>query len=325
MHLAPTRPGNFWRSVVIIFVTAGLYALATRLLFGYLQPHYQIVSISFIFLMPLAFGALVCFLGYRFDTPRRFWRMLGPLLAMVLALLGSFLAHMEALMCLVVALPLVLPFSMLGGWCMHLSLQKRSKDRLLVSCLLLLPYAVAPVEELWAMPHETRVMRNAVTIHATPEAIWEQIHSVPAIQKAELPSQWIYLLGFPRPIAATIDKQGVGATRHATFERDVSFFEVVTHWDQPRKLSFTIKADPDFIPHTAFDEHIIVGGRFYDVLDGTYEIEPRGDGTCILHLYSTHRLSTRFNWYAGWWSEWVMDQIQGSILEVIRQRCEPRQ
>lgn len=70
----------------------------------------------------------------------------------------------------------------------------------------------------------------------------------------------------------------------ATFEREVLFFEVATHWEPQRKLSFTIKADPDFIPQTAFDEHIIVGGRFYDVLDGSYEIEPHSDGTSILHL-----------------------------------------
>ena len=96
----------------------------------------------------------------------------------------------------------------------------------------------------------------------------------------------------------------------------------MTLWEPERKLSFTIKADPEFIPHTAFDEHIIVGGRFYDVLDGTYEIEELSKGVCVLNLSSTHRLSTRFNWYAGWWSEWVMNQIQGSILEVIRKRCE---
>jgi hypothetical protein len=65
-----------------------------------------------------------------------------------------------------------------------------------------------------------------------------------------------------------------------------------------------------------------VGGRFYDVLDGTYEIEATGAESCILHLTSNHRLSTRFNAYAGWWSMKIMDQIQGSILEVIRSRAE---
>lgn len=322
MRLAPHRPPNFWRSLLIVVIIAIGYAGLARLLFPSLGKPFHVVSIAFIFVMPMAMGALVCYLGYKLDTPRSFWYRSAPALAMLIGILGSYAAHWEALMCLVVAVPLVFPATVLGGWSMHLSLQKRCKDRLLVSLLVLLPYAVAPVEDLWQMPHETRVMRNAVVIHATPETIWGQIHSVPAIHPRELPSQWIYLLGFPRPIAATIDKQGVGGTRHATFEREVSFFEVVTHWEPARTLSFTIKADPDFIPHTAFDEHIIVGGRFYDVLDGTYEIKPRPDGTCLLHLSSTHRLSTRFNWYAGWWSEWVMDQIQGSILEVIRKRCE---
>jgi hypothetical protein len=244
------------------------------------------------------------------------------MLVMWLAVAGSWAVHLEALMCLVVALPIVLPSALGGGWTMHLSLQNRAKDRLLVSVVVLLPYAVAPVESWWSAPHETRVMTDSIHIQASADAIWKQIYQVPAIQRQELPSQWIYHLGFPRPIEAQIDREGVGAVRHATFEREVSFFEVVTEWQPAKKLSFTIKADPDFVPHTAFDEHIIVGGRFYDVLDGTYEIEPTSDGACTLHLSSTHRLSTPFNWYAGWWSEWVMSQIQGSILEVIRKRCE---
>jgi len=106
--------------------------------------------------------------------------------------------------------------------------------------------------------------------------VWNQIYEVPAIGREEIPNQWIYHLGFPRPVAAMIDHQGVGGKRHATFEGNVSFFEVVTHWEPAKKLSFTIKADPEFIPQTAFDEHIIVGGRFYDVLDGTCGIEVVG-------------------------------------------------
>lgn len=70
------------------------------------------------------------------------------------------------------------------------------------------------------------------------------------------------MLDYPRPIAATLDREGVGAKRHASFERNVPFFETVTDWERERAIGFAIKADPDFIPHTAFDRHIIVGGRF---------------------------------------------------------------
>lgn len=312
------------RSYAIVLGVAGVYGVICRLLFAspQLSDWLQIVSIAFIYTMPLSLGALVCFLGFKLDRPSRFWSMGAPMLTMGILLLGSLFFNLEALLCVVVAAPVALGFALLGGFLMGLFLKRGDPGRLSVTFVVLLPFAVAPVEQLWQLPHETRVMRNAVAVRASPEIVWSHIFEVAPIQAAELPEQWIYTLGFPRPIAAMIDRQGVGGVRHATFERDVSFFEVVTHWEPLQRLAFTIKADPAFIPQSAFDEHIIVGGRFYDVLDGTYEIEARADGTCILHLESTHRLSTRFNVYTGWWSEWVMDQIQGSILEVIRKRCE---
>jgi hypothetical protein len=316
------RPGTFWRSFAIVLITSTVYALIARLLFPSLGYRYNIISVAFIFGMPFALGGLVCYLGYRLDCPRPFWHRSAPMLVMLIAVVGSWVAHLEALVCLVVALPIVIPCAAAGGWSMHLSLQQRSKDRLLVSFIVLLPFGLAPLESWWKTPHETRVITDSVSIQASADKIWQQIYQVPAIRSEELPSQWIYHLGFPKPISATIDREGLGAIRHATFERDVSFYEVVTNWQPPKRLSFTIKADPDFIPHSAFDEHIIVGGRFYDVLDGTYEVEPKDHNSCILRLSSTHRLSTPFNGYAGWWSEWVMSQIQGSILQVIRDRCE---
>lgn len=238
-------------------------------------------------------------------------------------MIGAVAVKLEALMCAVVSAPVVIPASIFGGCLMHFILLYFSdRGRMMLNVFVLLPLAVSPLEQIWREPQEQRVMHDSVVIHADAKTIWQQIYQVPEIRREELPEQWIYRLGFPRPIAATIDRHGVGGRRHATFERDVSFFEVVTVWEPVKKLSFTIKADPDFIPHTAFDQHVIVGGRFYNVLDGTYEIEPKADGSCVLHLSSTHRLSTRFNWYTGWWSEWAMSQIQGSILKVIRSRCE---
>ena len=114
----------------------------------------------------------------------------------------------------------------------------------------------------------------------------------------------------------------MGGIRTATFERGVSFFEVVTEWKPAKALAFTIRADPEFIPHTAFDQHVIVGGRFFDVLDGHYEIEVLSASRCRLHLTSRHRLTTRFNGYAGWWSGLIMSEIQNTILGVIRARAE---
>jgi hypothetical protein len=42
----------------------------------------------------------------------------------------------------------------------------------------------------------------------------------------------------------------------------------------------------------------------------------------ILHLASTHRLSTRFNVYAGLWTDLIMRNVQEYILEILKRRCE---
>ena len=177
--------------------------------------------------------------------------------------------------------------------------------------------------ESWLQwPAETKSVTDSIEIAASAETVWKEIASVRAIDPAELRDSWIYTFNFPRPIAATLDREGVGGVRTATFERNVSFFETVTEWNPHQSLAFTIKADPDFIPHTAFDQHVVVGGRFFDVLDGRYEIEPLPGNRCRLHLTSHHRLTTRFNTYAGWWSTHIMNEIQGGILHVIRARAE---
>jgi len=313
--------------VLLILSVAAVYGIICRFVFASpkLGDWFEIVSIAFIYTMPFSLGVLVCYLGYTFDRPGKFWSLAAPPIAMGLLLVGSLVVKIEASLCVLVAAPVVLPFALLGGWVTGLLLERRNRKdggRLQVAGVLLLPFLLSPLEQRWEAPHETRRMKNSITVAASPGTVWNQIAEVPAIRREEIPNQWIYHLGFPRPVAAMLDREGVGGRRHATFEGGVSFYEVVTDWDPGRRLSFTIKADPEFIPHTAFDEHIIVGGRFYDVLDGTYVIEPLGGGRCLLHLSSNHRLSTRFNAYAGWWSEWVMNQIQGSILEVIRKRCE---
>lgn len=320
----PRKPTKYRRlkSVLVVFSVALLYALSARLIFGWeaLRDYMPIVSVSFLTLVPMGAGALTTFLGFRICGPSEFWAVTGPILMMFVGFIASFITHLEALLCAVVALPIMLPMALIGGLVMRWLLRHRSNN-LYISISVLLPYAVAPIEAQWKAAPELVSIEDSIQINASPAEIWAEIASVRAISREEVPFKWIYLLDFPRPIAATLDREGIGARRHATFERNVSFFETVTEWEPERSIAFTIRADPEFIPHTAFDQHIIVGGRFYDVLDGRYLIVPEGSG-CRLVLTSTHRLSTRFNAYTGWWSRWVMNQVQSSILTVIKKRAE---
>ncbi|MDB4673328.1 hypothetical protein OAF27_00810 [Verrucomicrobiales bacterium] len=299
-----------------------IYALITRLLFNLepLSAHLAIVSWSFIVVMPFAFGGITTLIGIRLCGRSHFWIYTAPIVSILLGFAVSFILNLEALLCIIVAAPIMMVSAMLGGMTCNALLIKFD-SKLQLNLLVLLPFASSQLERVWEQPHELVTINDSIVIESDAHTIWEQIASVPAIGEDELPFQFIYLLDFPKPISAVIDYKGVGGERKAIFERNVTFYEKVTEWEEDKTLSFTIHADPEFIPRSAFDQHIIVGGRFYDVLNGTYRIESH-ETHCVLHLSSTHRISSPFNAYAGFWSEWVMNQIQGSILVVIKARCE---
>lgn len=284
-----------------------------------------VVSLSFVISVPFACGALSVAIGRLLGSDN--WLVQAvfiPVAALLLGLLICAVTRIEAIICVIMAAPLLVTACVFGGITAHLLLPRNNpKPKLYCSLILCLPILSAYAEGLFIWPTATKSITNTITIHAPAERIWPEITSVRAIDPKNLRDSWIYKIGFPRPIAAELDRPGIGGIRTATFEREVSFFEIVTDWQENKRLAFTIHADPEFIPHTAFDQHIIVGGRFYDVLDGIYEIEAVTPGLSRLHLTSHHRLSTRFNAYATWWSVKIMSEIQGTILEVIRSRAAP--
>jgi hypothetical protein len=281
-------------------------------------------SASFLFLVPFAMGALIAFLGMTLGQPKRvgYWGAGAPMLSLLIGVFVSLVTGFEAMFCVIVAAPILIAMTLLGGLITALIVRRTGGGRLQMTAVVLLPYAVAPLEQMIALPEDILTVHNQIEIHASPAEVWLQIASVPEISRDELRWSWVHALGFPRPLAAVLDGEGVGAARIATFERNVSFYERITDWQPGKTIAFGIEADPQFVPANAFDQHVIVGGRFYDVLDGRYVIEDAGDEKVMLHLSSRHRLNTHLGRYASWWSEKIMDEIQGNILEVIRKRVE---
>lgn len=96
----------------------------------------------------------------------------------------------------------------------------------------------------------------------------------------------------------------------------------MTAWEPGRKLAFTIDAQEHLIPPTTLDEHVTIGGPYFDGLPGTYAIEPRPEGGVVLHLASEMRVSTTINLYAGWWADRVMASIRDHILAIVKARSE---
>ncbi|MBM4357289.1 MAG: hypothetical protein FJ096_04190 [Deltaproteobacteria bacterium] len=315
-------------------VVAVVYGLAARIFFGLglgapsptrdvAEPLFVVMSLGFIFGVPLVIGFLASYLSRQ---ERLLKALTFPIVPALVALGVSLLLAFEGLICIMLWLPLFIGLSALGGlvgWIAVKVLGDRRRGQVLAIAVAL-PVGVGATERILPRPDEARHVATSIAIEADPASVWEEIVEVPAIRPEEHGFSWSHVIGFPRPVAATVDGRGVGSTREATFERGVLFIERVTEFDADRLLSFSIHADAASIPARALDEHVTVGGPYFDVLRGTYRIEPRSEGGVVLHLSSDHRLSTRFNGYAGMWTDFIMRDTQRHILRVVARRAEAR-
>jgi hypothetical protein len=190
-----------------------------------------------------------------------------------------------------------------------------------VFAAVLLPVVGAPLEALMPPPRLDETVANVREVDAPPSAVWREVRSVPMIDGAELPWSLAHLIGLPRPLEATLDREGIGAVRIARFERGLSFHERVDAWDPERAIHFAIR--PDATPEAALDEHVTVGTPAFDVLEGGYVLEPIDDGRRTrVTLSSRHALALPVNTYARLWTRFVMWDLQRVILEVVARRAE---
>ena len=310
----------------LIAAGAGLtLALLGRFVFAsnVLNEAGGLLMLCFLLLVPMALGAVTA--HFTPPTSSRLWRtVLGPVVTVMLFLATALLFHLEGMICVLLISPLFLLTSWLGAFLYVVATSNASDDNrtYAVAAFALLPFLLAPLEAQLTTPTDSRRVENSVVIQAPAAVVWQHIIRVPAIQARDLGPSLVDDIGFPRPVEATLSHEGVGGVRRATFERGVEFIETVDLWEPQRRLSFSIVPNTATIPPTTFDEHVTVGGRFFDVLRGTYELQPAGPGRTRLVLYSQQRLSTRLNPYAGLWTDWVMSEIQRRILTVIQRRCE---
>jgi len=295
-----------------------VYGIAIRLISG---P--GVMTLGFILAMPFALGFLAVFVVEREQAQKLGMWLRLPWVPLAAALVGMWLALIEGLICIAMFAPIALILASVGGVAGGLcarALRTRRSQGITLTCVAVVPFCIMP----WEGPvfHRTviREVENVIDIHAPPTVVWRNIERVPPIRTDELPVSWTRGVGFPDPVEATLSEEGVGGVRQASFKGGLLFVETVDAWQPQRRLAFTIRADR--VPRATLDEHVTVGGAYFDVLRGEYRLETLANGVTRVHLSSQHRLSTDFNWYAQLWTDAVMADLQRNILSVIRQRCE---
>src|ERR1044072_2025688 len=260
---------------VLAGIGAGsLYGLISRLIFktnwdGPAPTIFAIMTLGFIFLVPFALGFLTVYVA-EFEKKRSWWfRIFMPWVPGMALIVFAALIGWEGSICLLMALPIFLIMSSLGGITAP-AVVKSSKSRAetysIVIFILVLPFVSAPIESGYESEQSLREVKTSIIIRADREMVWRNIERVPRIKDDEHHFSFFHLIGFPRPIEATLSHEGGGAVRHATFEGGVLFVETITEWKPLEELPFNTKPDPPSIAPTTLDEHVTIGGPYFDVL-----------------------------------------------------------
>lgn len=299
-------------------VLAGVaYGLAARVLVAMNSSNVDALSVmtlGFLFIVPVTVGYLTV---HPMRAPSMKMRVFAPWLTCALVVLGSFVGGFEGSICIILASPIMLALSSIGGIA-AVSRAGRSQAKLPIA--LVLPWAVMGAESGMKPPVNFVTTTTTIEIAAPPSVVWPLVVSVDSIRPSERRPALFSSIGFPQPIAATLNHPGVGGMRTASFDRGVVFREVIIDWVPEKRIRFTI--DASTVPSKALDEHVTIGGPYFDVLTGTYELRPLSPSRTLLVLTSEHRVSTRFNLYATWWADRIMSSIQTNILYVLRERAE---
>jgi hypothetical protein len=313
-------------TVLKIIAIPTLYAILLRFFFGVTtwKDLFSVMSITFLFCLPTIVGALTVYFSSDENAQVVWYKTLIPWIPITLFFIYTFTFHIEGWACWIMISPLFLLASSIGGHIGGYFKNRKKNNERFISAFVLLPFFISPIENMVGSIPGTYKAYTYIDIQAPAETIWNNVTRVQEIPENQDKGWLTRSLGFPRPIKAELNFLGVGAYRKAIFTNGLVFHETVTEYIDKKKMVFAIKAYPHEIPSTTMDEHVVIGGEYFDVLNGTYELEQLNASTHRLHLYSHFKLNTTFNFYASWWARWIMQDIQNNILQVEKSRAEKK-
>jgi len=307
------------RNLVLGLFGGILYCIAIFLIVAEIQ---EVVSFTYVFLLPLVAGAIPVFFTSK-EQIQVFWKVLVWPWFVIAGFLYSMVAFdMEGLICVLIILGPFLMLGALGAFLVRTIRLYHSGKQTPLYPLLLLPLFCVGVEHQLNDVDYVGHVESSVVVEADRAEVWEQLTHIGQVKVEELDSRLIHWVGVPMPESSSFDRREVGGKRHIVCQKRVQFIEEITDWKEEESFSFDVDVNPYSIPPYTLDEHVMIGGRYFDVLSGGYRLEEAGEGEVRLVLEIDYRVSTNLNFYAKWWAELFVGQLNETVLGLIKRRSE---
>lgn len=275
---------------------------------------------SFVLLVPMLVGAVAVYLGER--VKRRswtyyFWIAAG---ANALFVLGTFLIMIEGLICVILAAPLFGLIGGLAGLAMGAVCRWTRWPKHTVYGFAVLPLLLGGLEQHLPVPRVVHSVERTILVPASPERIWLQLTVAKGIQPNEIGGAWMYRIGVPLPQSAVTEDVDGKAVRHISMGKGIHFDQVAENWEPNRRVKWLYRFSDDSFPARALDDHVKIGGAYFDVLDTEYILRQVKGGT-ELRARMSYRVSTSFNWYAAPIAELMIGNFEEAALRFYASRA----
>lgn len=282
----------------------------------------SVMALPFIYGTPVAVGMVTVYLAER--QRRRSWGYyLGASsLAAVLFVVGTLLIMVEGWICAVVIIPLFTVVAAIAGLVMGAVCRATHWPKPVVYGVGALPLAFSLLSGLQPAADTFGVIAQSRQIEASTEVVWQQLNNARDIRPHEVDSAWAYRIGVPLPVSGVTEETPQGRVRHSVWGKGVRFEEVIHTWEPGRHLGWSYRFAPDSFPPGALDDHVVIGGRYFDLLDTDYRLTPTAQGGTQLDMRIRYRVSTQFNFYADRVAQILLDDFSAVILNFYARRSE---
>ncbi len=233
----------------------------------------------------------------------------------------------EGLVCLIMAVPLAVPFSIAGGLVARSILQRRHQiiaPPRYAACVAVLPLMLMMFTEHAINPEPPILsVTTSITIDAPVSAVWKNVVAFPPLAP---PKEWLFQAGIAYPTSGQIVGSGPGAVRYCHFSTG-DFVEPITVWDENRLLAFDVSAQApamrELSPWKITPAH--VERNYMRSRHGQFRMVTLSDNQTLLEGTTWYQ---NYFWPQAYWREWsdaIVHRIHLRVLHHVKTQAEASQ
>jgi len=306
----------------IFILGISLGVIYTFIIHFIITLNHENVSITYLFILPLILGGIPVLFSTKEQLINYKTYLLLPWLITMTFFFICFIKGLEGVICLVIIFGPFVLIGSLGAFIFKSIKLKRKGNGTNLYFSLLIPLIFLSIESFIVPNDQINEVTTNIRIKSNKTVIWKNIKNVKNIKENEFKFSFNQFIGIPKPLNGELLEINGKKVRKIEWEKGIKFEELINNWDEGKGFSYDIKVDSNSIPPKTLDEHVMIGGKYFDVISGYYSISKLNNEEFILTLNCKYRISTNFNFYSKIWADFILNDFNNMILHVIKNRCE---